>query len=350
MTVAKKPIGQYEIDWSHPLSKRLRLCVLGENPVNIVNNIRYDTGSTVKVVATPYGLANRFDNTVDSVLVSTEDNAIPQIAEQDHTILSFANPQNEANRGSLYRQAEIGGGLAQVNLFVNVDNYTLGPGTYAGRLVYGTHDNSGNNAGCYVDGHIDGNFHKYVGKREGTLYSLFVDGKLAVSNTGSGYQIGHHVTTIGSYYYDSGTIFDDDIIITLVWDRALTDTEIATISNDVFQFLKPVKTIPSIYALTRPCPDINLVTPPTKGDLSLNADGSFSYVYTAGNQPDTDFFEYSITSYLGTGNIARVDLTINTAPPNSKDDEFDVAYNITFNGSVLDDNGYGIDTYSCGDA
>jgi VCBS repeat-containing protein len=64
-----------------------------------------------------------------------------------------------------------------------------------------------------------------------------------------------------------------------------------------------------------------LVTPPTQGNLTLNPDGSFTYVHT-GATTGTDAFTYRANDGSADSNIATVTITIIAAPPVAVDDAY----------------------------
>src|SRR5262249_1341409 len=96
-----------------------------------------------------------------------------------------------------------------------------------------------------------------------------------------------------------------------------------------------------------------LVTPPTKGNLTLNADGSFSYTpttFNAGNPNDP--FTYKVHAVTPEnapggldGNTATVTIHV-TAPPVATNDHFNVLEqgNPATSGNVLTGGGNGPDT------
>ena len=69
-----------------------------------------------------------------------------------------------------------------------------------------------------------------------------------------------------------------------------------------------------------------LVSGPTNGSLTLNANGSFSYTPKA-NYFGGDRFTYQATDGLANSNIATVSLTINTLPPVAANDNFSTNVN-----------------------
>ena len=73
-----------------------------------------------------------------------------------------------------------------------------------------------------------------------------------------------------------------------------------------------------------------LVSGPTNGLLTLNADGSFTYTPNA-NYFGADSFTYRATDGLFTSNVATVSLTVNALPPIATNDSFSTNVNTPLN-------------------
>ena len=73
-----------------------------------------------------------------------------------------------------------------------------------------------------------------------------------------------------------------------------------------------------------------LVSGPSNGSLTLNANGSFSYTPNA-NYFGADSFTYQANDGLGNSNVATVSLTINALPPAAANDNFSTNLNTPLN-------------------
>ena len=73
-----------------------------------------------------------------------------------------------------------------------------------------------------------------------------------------------------------------------------------------------------------------LVSGPTNGSLTWNANGSFSYTPNA-NYFGSDSFTYQANDGLANSNIATVSLTINALPPVATNDSFNTSFNTPLN-------------------
>jgi len=357
-----KPIGQYEIDWSHPLTKGLFSChlfgnTLFDNKSGILNKSSLDKPEFNK---------GGLHSSASSPQVTTGF-LYPEEAENDISVFSRVKPYEI--KTSLFAY-ECSSANTSDSLY---NGFFLPPGEYYGREINIGLSNVGMDGWEYMFCRQIGKFAFY---EDGFHSNSFLVPKLNTWQNVSGWyrwpedspytRVDGHTKRLSTHskYWDgiypaqtaivnaplhtaSNREFQGDIACIYTWDRVLSDEEFTSLEADPYVFLKPVKTIPSYYALARPCPDTNLITDVTKGTLVLNADGSFTYNYTAGNVPDTDYFEYSFIDDDGVSNTARVDLTIDQSIPISQDDDFSFSYNVTLNGNVYSDNGNGVDTYDC---
>ena len=73
-----------------------------------------------------------------------------------------------------------------------------------------------------------------------------------------------------------------------------------------------------------------LVSGPSNGSLTLNANGSFSYTPNA-NYFGTDSFTYQANDGLANSNVATVSLTVNALPPVATNDSFSTNVNSPLN-------------------
>lgn len=84
---------------------------------------------------------------------------------------------------------------------------------------------------------------RYDGSKVEIFMGGVLDGSRSCSGTLSYPNASDSGVAIGNYYSYSATArsFNGDVYLTAVWDRALSDAEIKSISNDPFQLLQPQK-------------------------------------------------------------------------------------------------------------
>ncbi|MGE0460120.1 MAG: Ig-like domain-containing protein [Vicinamibacterales bacterium] len=73
-----------------------------------------------------------------------------------------------------------------------------------------------------------------------------------------------------------------------------------------------------------------IVGSPSNGSLAFNTDGSFTYTPNPGHL-GPDVFVYRATNSIGTGNMARVDITVAPPPPIAKDDVYATPFQTPLN-------------------
>ena len=247
----KRPQGQLKIKRKHPLAKGLCLCVTGDNPLNIASNKLFTKGSTTAIATTVNGIANTFDNTNNSTLyqsgavVSTSDG----VGTGDFTLLSIGNPSSRLDMDTLFSQREYKqGSHSQFDLMANTGpNFTMASGT----ISFITYEDGFSSVS--FSGGISGDFIQLVIRRSGTNHAIYANGLLKVetsltvrdvSTSGSETKIGN----LGDYTTDEYA-YENEILLTLAWDRALLDEEIAMLNQDPYQMLESTLSLQdAVYA------------------------------------------------------------------------------------------------------
>jgi len=359
----KKPIGRYEIDWSHPLTKGLVFAQVGSNSLNLANNMLPDINTSTPskdgfLFDTDGDLLNYGDvDKTDGLDYCTALSSFTATSTADAGIFS-----KRANTGSYTWSMGLNGGVFITRLLILGSTKTLsGATTLLVNNRYSTGFIKNNNAlDVYLNGVTD------------ALQKTDVTGVTTVTTS----------EVVIGYEYNSSLTFRGDIHWNYFWNIALSGEQVASLDKDPYQFLKPVRTVsvppaalmqdyaidtnqpdtillsqglvsvdktdntvssgiqnnPVFKSIPRKirlvsdgntdigfvgtrltgslirgdatCPIIAVMTSTTKGTLAVNQDGSFTYDYADDNKPDTDFFIYTITDINGTSNFARVDITI----------------------------------------
>jgi len=328
---SKKPVGQYEIDWSHPLTEGLQAFyyvtsngyedyvkkskipivapidtdAVGAYHDGISNGIRLDPIDMSKAVSNGERIIfldfQTYNDLTDIYVV--DQRTISQTTTREFSILISAT----SIKFSMYS-----GGWSTSTFSTTIETQTR----YKVALIH-----NGTTHRCYINGKLlDGSGNTGIPSYSNTYLNL-----------SQAYSGSNGSSKIYSFmFYNRGTV--DGIALT----------------NDPYQFLKPVRTVTNYAPLFAICPLATLITDTTKGTLDLDTEtGAFTYDYTDGNAPDTDYFEYQVTDEHGTSATGRVDITIDSSTI-AYNDSFNVSNPVTLNGNVLDDNGNGADTYDCG--
>ena len=233
----KKPVGRVEIDWSNSLSKGLVAVYFNGEEHNIVDNKITATGGYA--VSHVDGKCYRFDDTAGKEIKPT----LSAFSSSEITVLAKTN----------YIGGNVDHALFDINnqaLVLWADRQatnSLRPTIYAGGTpLYGTTDSL--NTGKW-------NIWGATAERgASTSANIWLNGvnDATSANIGNADWTGSTNVSIGDLYTSTGKEMDGDLSFIMVWDRVLSDSEIAAHYKDPYQILKPVKQTPTLLLPPEP--------------------------------------------------------------------------------------------------
>ena len=171
--------------------------------------------------------------------------AVPS-GSSTYTLGLLAKPPSVATRTlSLFQGDAVAGGNPQLELSMNSDS---GASPSAGLFSFYDYNSGFNSQATSTAGAIDGNWHVFVGRRNGTgstSGTVWVDG-VNVTNSQSGG--GGTLSTLPYVFIcgsnDPGLVSCGyPIALGVMWNRSLTDDEIYRWSADPFQIIAQVPTL-----------------------------------------------------------------------------------------------------------
>lgn len=220
-----KPAWPVEIDWNHPLSRGLYLCVVpfaGVSRDLVTGQFGSATGIAAK--------ATEFDATAGRIEFNTGRAAPPLLTvygEVKYDSLTIDHALFDVNNQDLVVWADTSGGQLRAGIFAGGSPVYASSGSlnYTSQFVrWGARANEPGDSG-----------------------ELFVNGVqvVGVSNIGAtDWAATSNVSLIGNY---GGTLKNSNAHykFVYVWDRLLSNSEIASIDRDPYQILRPA--VPMVY-------------------------------------------------------------------------------------------------------
>ncbi len=225
----KQPLGEVEIDWTHPLTKHLTLCVLGGFDKELVNGYYISKANGAHVEGTAYGKGYDFTGGgTGTEVIALEGSQNRQLTNgQDISIYWLGIKRSTdgtfiARRDSVNVEFQLYSGSSKLSFKQNIgpsldstSTITLG---YNGLGV--SYDASTTNGVYYQNGERDGTF---TCTNDTTQIT-------APASLGARWQ----------GYPTTGYRSEDTVCLCLVWyDRIITDAEMRELHKDPYQFLKP---------------------------------------------------------------------------------------------------------------
>lgn len=110
--------------------------------------------------------------------------------------------------------------------------------------------NGGTSIGASAASLCDGLPHQWTGVRSGTTYTLYKDGDVAATNTGSAVAITQNPSrylALGSRGNGTTEAYRDRLYYAFAWNRALTQAEISTIYSDPYSLFNKRKAKTVVY-------------------------------------------------------------------------------------------------------
>lgn len=233
-----------QINWAHPLAKGLSFVwFAGTSDREWTRGVAPSTRNATRSVGAKGPAAHCSTGQVNiewpTQFTATSDGA----GTGDFTMLSVGNPVASAssvNHMLAQKNDAAGTPFAQAALLANSRLAVVSSGDFE-LFTY----NNGNNSTITATGVVDGNWHAFAGVRSGTTHSIFVDGRLNNSSTLTAQNISQagRYTAVGSRGNGTTESFVNDISCALMWNRALTNAEIQSISANPYQILMPAQAI-----------------------------------------------------------------------------------------------------------
>lgn len=200
-------------------------------------------GSNLRWRGTPYGLG--VGGTAASTHLLFQDNFAPITTSDgagtgDFTLLILANPVAEATIREAVSQTTGGAGPRVDILFNTAEDITASSGSIC---FLTTPSNAANRTSVAVAGPVDGNYHLFCARRSGSDLTLWVDGVLRatvtgtirdVLGTGAGFAIGNRAE---SPSFPLNT--DTNVVLSAGWNRALSNFEMLLLGVDPFYMFRP---------------------------------------------------------------------------------------------------------------
>ena len=280
-----KPIGnQWEIDWSHPLSKGLVFFVVDGK--ELVGN-KISSNNDVSLIAG----SQAFNGTSSYLSLGDRDEfSLAQSGQQGTFFTDFLFKTSGEPIHLLSKQNEFACAL-------QVDSGSNYP-----RL-----DLFGGNSGTAPSLAINTQYKLSYVWTAGVRQSIYVNDKLHHSATnGNTSGSTNENLNIGYYDFDNSSYLDGNIDTAVLWKRELSLEEIKSLHENPYQILKPVRTVQSLAypALFSGCPvfAIGTKTPDHhNGTFTLNPDGTFTYDFDGTEGITQDTFTYTIEDANGVG-------------------------------------------------
>jgi hypothetical protein len=215
--VQRRPSGDVSINWSHPLAHGLIACVLGGLPRNLV------TRQAVTLATGSAGVISQEGLILNGSTGRYETNSLRQ-ASTRLSMFGVVTPQGSGGRMALCYGNE-GSGNSAIRLKSNGSN------------VWGMHawSNDHDSSEPVVSGQrvtiglsvpASGNFTMYVG------------GRLVLSNTTFAYQGTTYVLSIGAGPDSALEAWNGTIELACAWDRALSQTEQQWLAMEPYALLE----------------------------------------------------------------------------------------------------------------
>ena len=254
---ARPPVIGYRashvINGGNPLSVGLVFLTLpgtGDSPIDLVSNRKPTEVASVSLTFPVDQLYRTCMNLIGAVAGDGLNYgtyfAIPS-GSSTYTMAGLAKAPSQAKRETIFWQGdETLANSNQINLTLNGDS----SGNPSSGLVSLYDYNAGFNAqATSTASQVDGNWHTFVGRRNGTSSTsatVWRDGvNVTSSQSGGGgtQSTAFPVYALGAKSTSSGYTVDGPVAIVCAWGRALTDDEIYRWCADPFQVISVVPTL-----------------------------------------------------------------------------------------------------------
>lgn len=187
--------------------------------------------SNVLPIGSPFGLAAQCATGQRNVewagqFVTTSNG----VGTGDFTILVVANPSASGTVGHMFAQKNDAAGspFAQMALLSNADSTASAS---SGSVSFFTFN--GSPYGASAAGAIDGDYHVWVGVRNGAFLAIYKDGVLLAFVSGAAVNINqaNRFMAVGSRGNGTTEAFGRDVLTAAAWNRALSSDEIAALGS-----------------------------------------------------------------------------------------------------------------------
>ncbi|MBL4763503.1 MAG: hypothetical protein JKY93_12505 [Gammaproteobacteria bacterium] len=231
----RKPIGPVEIDWSHPLARGLKFCwmPLNGNEFDLVADVRPDN-DTLSISVEPYKgvYASVFEG--NAIVENGRYLLEAPVPNQGQTVLAIANFSADAVDTAIFTISSITAAGWRTLLWR--DEFASGD-----RLAYAIND--GSTAIAYGATTLTTDrWYPLVGRTssDGAVSDVFVDGKLDGTVDSSAITPSQADSVfIGNRAGQYSQGMQGGLALSLIYDRALSDAEVLTLSRNPYQILVP---------------------------------------------------------------------------------------------------------------
>ena len=289
----RQPQGVVGVDWSNPLTSALCVAVHGADRYLQNKNGRkiWTTNGTTKT-ATARGIALQCHLSQTNLEWASYEPIVTAdgIGLNNFTLMVCANPA--AGSGAvqhLIAQKNDAGGAPYSQCFIssNADNtntYSSGGVTFG---TYGKEPGGVTSSSMVSKASVcDGNFHVFAGVRRFTSGSnsdhiLYVDGVVGATSNLVNRDLIETPTrylAIGSRGNGTTESFNDKIVFAYAWNRALSDAEVAQVSENPWQLFQPRRIyIPTATAAGYTHPTLSLATATEIGATSFKPRVTYTF-------------------------------------------------------------------------
>lgn len=241
----RQPQGAVAVDWNSPISRDLTFAWNGSNP--IYQSIFQQQGiikGAGSVRPSVQGIA--FASTAGSGNGIDFGSSYKPIkaGSTAHTILCLANPVAGATgiRQTLWAQGDDGAApYRQYTLMADANGAGYGRGVFQFQHYDGA-------AVCIANSNaslVNGKWHVFVGLRDGTSAKVFLDGKNETNSVLGAFTSSPDTTgpTYISGVSGSSRAMTGGNALSFVWNRALSDAEVAEVSRNPWQLFAPERRV-----------------------------------------------------------------------------------------------------------
>lgn len=240
----RQPSGRCVIDWNNPISHQLTFAYspiqgLGVELVSGIVPVVVGTG-TITQTTMGRGFSSTYGSSYGLSFTGTRLKSVISSGNTNYTIFSYGAPTPYTLRGALFSNGnDATTPWPQQSLLANAGNAL----SSQGKIELNEWDNVEAMIGYSASNTVvDGLLHTFTAIRKTTAVSLYRDGyPLSVSYrnpTSNAANIASGETYVCGTYGSSRAVAGP-IILTMVWDRALTPLEVSTISKDPFNLFIP---------------------------------------------------------------------------------------------------------------
>jgi len=235
------PVG---IDWGNPLTRGLAVAWTASNPIiELVTNTKASTNNALSQPARR-GIASKCSLGQTNVEFASKDRITTSngVGTGSFTLLAFCDPVNSGVVEHVFCQKNDAGGspFAQATL---VANSSAGGGATTGSFEFFCYNASIGSLQVSAFTPLDGKYHMFVGRRNGSEMTLWVDGLLvATTSVGGTMAITQsgvpRYLAIGSRGNGTTESYTQSVVTAQAWNRALSAAEIASISENPWQIFR----------------------------------------------------------------------------------------------------------------